>query len=183
MIRIETDRLVLRRMQDSDLQAYVALDNQPGHCQYLSRSPCSEEQAGEFIAVARDLPLGTQGRYLHLAVEVAATRMMIGTVCIKVDSEPHHQGDVGWFLRSDQRGQGLATEASRALLTFSFDALHLHRITAHCDVMNTRSRAMMERLGMRQEGHYRGVAFYDDVWHDQYCYAIVRDEWEDAQAH
>ena len=43
-----------------------------------------------------------------------------------------------------------------------------------------RSRGMMERLGMRQEGFYRGIAYFDEVWHDQYLYAMLAPEWISA---
>tara|TARA_A100001037_G_scaffold212523_1_gene190546 strand:+ start:55 stop:189 length:135 start_codon:yes stop_codon:yes gene_type:complete len=36
---------------------------------------------------------------------------------------------------------------------------------------------MMERLGMRREGFYREIAYFDQVWHDQYSYAMLEPEW------
>ena len=100
-------------------------------------------------------------------------------------------GDLGDFLEYEQRpehtrylargpyveGRGLATEASRALVAFAFADIGLHRITAHCDAANERSRRMMERLGMRREAHFRHAAFFDGVWHDQYLYAMLEEEW------
>ncbi|MBT5144913.1 MAG: GNAT family N-acetyltransferase [Gemmatimonadetes bacterium] len=182
MIHIETERVIVRRMQDSDLEAYHEIDNHPGHCQFLSRPPHSMDQSRDFIATARDLPLGAEGHYLHVSVVLKQTDELIGNVCIKVESQTHGQGDVGWFLSSDHRGQGLATEACRAWIDFCFKELGLHRITARCDAKNTRSRAMMERLGMRREGDYKEIAFFDDVWHDQYCYAILDSEWTRARS-
>ena len=181
MIHIETQRLVLRRMQDSDLEAYHEIDNRPGHCQFLSRPPHTIDQSRDFIATARDLPLGTEGHYLHVSVVLKQTGGMIGNVCIKMESQAHGQGDVGWFLSSDHQGRGLATEACISWIDFCFGQLKLHRITARCDANNTRSRAMMERLGMRREGDYKEIAFFDNVWHNQYCYAILAPEWQKAQ--
>ena len=178
MIRIETDRLILRRMRESDLKVYHAIDNLPGHCQFLSRGPYTKDQAREFIATARNLPLGAEGQYLHVSIDLKSTSTLIGNVCIKVESQAHRQGDVGWFLSSDHGGQGLATEACRAWLDFCFGTLDLHRITARCDSKNTRSRAMMERLGMHLEASFREIAFFDDVWHDQYTYAILEHQWQ-----
>ena len=136
-IRIETERLILRRMRDEDLAEYLDCESQPGHTQYLSREPYTEAEAKNFIATSRDLPLDAEGTYLHLALEHKATGRVIGTSCIKVTSRAHGQGDMGWFLHAGCRGQGLATEASRAMLEFAFTTLDLHRITAHCDGENT----------------------------------------------
>ena len=177
-IRIETERLILRRMRDEDLAEYLDCESQPGHTQYLSREPYTEEEARKFIATSRDLPLDAEGVYLHLAVEHKATGRVIGTTCIKVTSRVHGQGDMGWFLHAGCRGQGLATEASRAMLEFAFTTLDLHRITAHCDGENTRSRLMAERLGMQREAFFRETVFFDGEWHSQHGLAILREEWE-----
>ena len=123
------------------------------------------------------MSLDTAGKYLHLSIELKSTGKMIGTVCVKVVCPAHRQGDVGWFLHPGYQGQGLATEASRAMLEFGFTTLALHRITAHCDAMNTRSSRMMERLGMRRESFYKEAAYFNGVWHDQYAYAILEEEW------
>ena len=174
---IETERLIIRRMRDDDLRDFLEYESDSEHTRYLSRSAYTEGQARDFIATARDLALGPEEDYLHLAVEMESTGKMIGTVCVKVASQAHRQGDVGWFLHHSHQGQGLASEASRAMMDFAFGTLGLHRVTAHCDAQNVRSRAMMERLGMRQEAFFRGIVHFDEVWHDQYLYAMLAQEW------
>ena len=176
-MQLETDRLIIRIMQDRDLTDFLEYESDPEHTRYLSRASYTEDQAREFIARARDLPEGAEGQYLHLAIELKSTAKMIGTVCVKVVSQVHRQGEIGWFLHRAHQGRGLATDARRALLQYAFSTLGLHRITAHCDAQNARSRFMMEPLGMRREGFYRGIAYFDQVWHDQYSYAMLEPEW------
>ena len=178
MLPIETERLVVRRLLEGDLGDFLEYEIRPEHTRYLARGPYVEERAQGFIAQMRDLEIGAEETYLHLALELKATGKMIGTVCVKVTSQAHRQGDIGWFLHGDYQRQGLATEASRALVTFAFADIGLHRITAHCDAANERSRRMMERLGMRREAHFRHAAFFDEEWHDQYLYAILEWEWK-----
>ena len=180
-IRIETERLVLRRMRDDDLADYLDCESQPGHTLYLSREPYTEEEARSFIATSRDLPLDAEGTYLHLAIERKGTGRVIGTSCIKVNSRAHRQGDMGWFLHAGYRGRGLATEASRAMLEFAFTTLDLHRITAHCDGENERSLLMAERLGMRREAFFRETVFFGGEWHSQHGLSILRREWEEGR--
>ena len=177
MLPIETERLAVRRMEDGDLGDFLEYEQRPEHTRYLARGPYVEGRAREFIAQMRDMEIGAEGNYLHLALELKATGQMLGTVCVKVASQAHRQGDIGWFLHGDYQGRGLATEASRALVVFAFADVGLHRITAHCDAANERSRRMMERLGMRREAHFRHAAFFDGVWHDQYLYAMLEEEW------
>jgi RimJ/RimL family protein N-acetyltransferase len=77
-------------------------------------------------------------------------------------------------------------EPCRALLRELFVDRSAHRVVAHCDPRNTRSWALLERLGFRREAHLRAAASFavDDagnpVWHDAFGYALLSDEWERA---
>ncbi len=79
-------------------------------------------------------------------------------------------------------GTRLRTEACTALLNEVF-AGGAHRVVAGCNPANTRSWALLERLGLRREAHtVRSVAFTRDaedhpLWHDAFRYAILADEW------
>ena len=61
-------------------------------------------------------------------------------------------------------------------MEFGFKELRLHRIIATCQSENTRSREMMDRLGMRREGHFREAVLKEGRWIDEYLYAILRKE-------
>lgn len=57
--------------------------------------------------------------------------------------------EIGWTVRSDLWGRGYATEIGRAGLAYAFDALAAEEVVAFTERHNRRSRAVMERLGMR----------------------------------
>jgi RimJ/RimL family protein N-acetyltransferase len=84
------------------------------------------------------------------AVEVAATGEFIGMTGLDpVDDDLPFTGvEVGWRLARTAWGHGYATEAARAALTYGFDCLALPEILAVTAAGNTRSRAVMRRLGM-----------------------------------
>jgi RimJ/RimL family protein N-acetyltransferase len=68
--------------------------------------------------------------------------------------EGHEWFEVGWTVRSDRWGRGYATEIGRAGLAFAFDELGATEVVAFTEPHNRRSRAVMERLGMR---HVRDI--------------------------
>lgn len=80
-------------------------------------------------------------------------------------------------LARENHGQGFATEALGCLLDALFDRLKLHRVVADTDVENTASWTLLERLGLKREGHLRQSLWFKGRWADEYLYSIRRDEW------
>lgn len=81
--------------------------------------------------------------------------------------------EVGWRLRRSAWGRGYAAEAARACLRHAFDVLGREEVVSFTVVANTRSRAVMERLGMHQVAEYdhpiEGAAALPSV-----CYLATR---------
>ena len=96
--------------------------------------------------------------------------------------QDHGQGEVGWALAAEHRGQGYATEAAGALIAYGFYSLGLRRIHADTGIDNLASMRMMERLGMRREGLLRCAVYEEGKWVDRVAYGILADEWRDAGA-
>jgi RimJ/RimL family protein N-acetyltransferase len=81
-------------------------------------------------------------------------------------------------ISTEHQGHGYGTEAVRLLLTYLFTERGKHRITAYCDPRNTTSVALLERLGMRREGHLRESTWAKGEWTDDLVYALLHAEWQ-----
>ena len=89
------------------------------------------------------------------------------------------QGEVGYWLREDQQGQGIVTRAARAILAFGFNELGLERIELRCAVENQKSRAIAERLGFTREGTLRQAHRVGERNSDQALYALLASDWRE----
>ena len=87
--------------------------------------------------------------------------------------EDSRQAEVGFTLRPEFQGQGYATEAAGALLGYLFGARAKHRVSARCDPRNAASMAVLERLGMRREGHLVESTWAKGEWTDDVLFAIL----------
>lgn len=91
--------------------------------------------------------------------------------------------ELGYVFNANYQGKGYATEATAALLEDAFQNLGVRRVIALCNPENLASWRLLERLGMRREGHLLQNIFFrtDDlgnpIWQDTYEYAILSDEW------
>jgi RimJ/RimL family protein N-acetyltransferase len=130
-------------------------------------APISLRQDGACLVLAVVLPEANQ-----------VIGKVIGDVSLTLHSQAHRQGEIGFVFHPDYKGQGYATEASQALLTFGFTTWNLHRIFGRCDARNTASYKLMERLGMRREAHFIHNEIFKGEWGDELVYAILQAEWQ-----
>ncbi|WP_244304256.1 GNAT family N-acetyltransferase [Streptomyces lydicus] len=154
----------------------------PEVCRYLYWGPFDEEGSRASVAAkAARTTLRESGDVLQFAVVVRETGTLVGDVTFVLTSREHRQGGIGYVFDPAHTGRGYATEASRALLELAFEQLRLHRVQAELDGRNTASARLLERLGMRREGHLRENEFLDGEWSDEVVYAMLAREWHAQQ--
>jgi ribosomal-protein-serine acetyltransferase len=89
-----------------------------------------------------------------------------------------NSGEIGYWLDVRYEGRGLVTRGCRAFLNYGFGELALHRVQIRAAVENTRSRAVAERLGLREEGVLRGAGRVGGgKYVDLVMYGILANEW------
>jgi RimJ/RimL family protein N-acetyltransferase len=180
--KIETARLVLRRPGVGDLGHFLAYLNDPLVARYQSWESYTEEAAGGVIEGQKGLEPGTPGQWFTFAAELKETGEMVGHVALSVKAEDERQAEMGFTFARAHHGRGLAREAAEAVLGYTFDVLGLHRVVAVADCENERSVALLERLGMRREGHFVENIWFKGAWGSEYLYAMLRREWPARRA-
>ncbi|HEX8274321.1 MAG TPA: GNAT family protein [Longimicrobiaceae bacterium] len=178
MLVIETARLRLRRFAEADLPAFVAYRNDPEVARWQSWDGCTAEEGRAFLDAQAGLRPGTPGAWSQLAVELKATGELLGDCALHVGGDDPRLGEIGYTLARAAQGRGYGTEAVRALLGYAFGTLGLHRVSATTDCENAASVALLERVGMRREAHFRRHVWFKGRWSDEYVYALLRDEWQ-----
>jgi RimJ/RimL family protein N-acetyltransferase len=179
---IETERLWLRKYRNRDLGDILEFSLNADYWLYrnLDWDP-TLESVRAFWQPMQDVDPASDPKWLQLVVELKAEGKVVGSVGIGViKNGDHRQGTIGWLLGQRYRGQGFATEAAAALLTFGFEVMDLHRISARTGSDNERSWRLMERLGMRREAHFVESHTVQGVWRDEFVYAILASEWEES---
>ncbi|MBW3594285.1 MAG: GNAT family N-acetyltransferase [Actinobacteria bacterium] len=81
--------------------------------------------------------------------------------------------NLGYWVRSDLAGQGIATEAGRAVVDFAFGTVKLHRLELVAAVHNPASNRVAEKLGFQFEGIKREAFIVDGRGHDARSYGLL----------
>ncbi len=184
---LTTERLVLRRFSDSDVDNLVALNSDPEVMRYLTGGRPTPRR------VVRDEVLPTllakydePGGYAQWAAEEKATGAFLGWFALNRDdpAAPPDEGELGYRLRREAWGKGYATEGSRALVRAAFTDLGTRRVWAQTMAVNTRSRRVMERVGLRfvRVFHLSWDDPIEGVEHGEVEYEILRHEWQARHA-
>ena len=114
---------------------------------------------------------------VQFAVVLRTEGRLIGACTIAVRTDELHQGELWYLMNRRYWGHGHTTEAARAVLEYSFKELELHRVYATCRAANLASIRVLEKLGMRREGHLREHRWMKGRWQDSFLYAILDREW------
>jgi RimJ/RimL family protein N-acetyltransferase len=175
--RIESERLILRRFRDSDLAPFVAYRNDPEVARYQSWDSFDEPEARAFIREMASVQPGVLGEWFQFAVEPKETEGLVGDCALQVDGQEPYRAELGFTLAQEHQGKGFASEAVSRLLDYAFESLELHRIFAIADCRNKPSWMLLERVGLRQEGHFLENTWFKGEWSDEYLYAVLKDEW------
>jgi RimJ/RimL family protein N-acetyltransferase len=160
---LRTDRLLLRHWEEPDLAAFFDLYSRDEVVRWLGAHPrrpvVTMAEAGERLGLWREFggglaaPLGLWA-VVPCAAGAGAAGRPVGTVLLLPLSDgdgPTGLVEVGWHLHPEHQGQGLATEAARALLALAGEA-GIGQVLAVTDLDNAASQRVAVRLGMTDEG-------------------------------
>jgi RimJ/RimL family protein N-acetyltransferase len=170
---LTTPRLVLRRFRRPDLPSYAALNADPEVYRTLGGVPLSRQHSDEIAEWAQEC-YETEGIGL-LAVERRSDGAFLGQCGVHHQESYPDELEVAWRFAFEHWGQGYATEAASAWLGRAFTALDQQRVISTTDRANTRSLAVMRRLGMSFDHEAQIVD--DGLTFDAVVYSITREQW------
>jgi len=179
MLRLETERLILRPMLLSDVNDLLEYQSNPDIVRYIPWPPRTIEQviqAAEKTISTGKFTLEEVNDYIVLVWELKSSGKIIGQSNTGVVSKENKSANIGWVTHQDFQRQGYAFEATRALLTFVFTNFDIHRVIADIDTRVPKSAALAEKLGMRREAEFKESEFFKGEWCNMWLYAILKAE-------
>jgi RimJ/RimL family protein N-acetyltransferase len=177
MLSLTTPRLLLRPFEDNDLSAVSTFRGDEQVMRYITGDAEPQEEIAGFLQRTKGYAQETPQTQFRFAVVLSESERVIGGCGLDVTHSEWREGEFGYHLHRDFWGQGYGTEVAKALLHFGFENLELHRLAADCLAANEASARIMEKIGMRQEGHFRQDKWIGGRWHDTLYYAILNEEW------
>lgn len=173
--QIYTERLLLRRLEESDAESLLEYRRMPEVYLYQGFRPNTIEDAVGFVRLRYEEP-NIPGTRFQLAVCLSDSGKLIGDIGLKF-LEDGRQMEIGYTIHPLYHGKGYGSESVRAVIDYLFRDLGKHRITASIDPENYKSIRLCESLGMRKEAHFVKSLLINGNWADDVIYSILEEEW------
>lgn len=174
---LATERLWLREIVDADAAALFAIHGNPQVMRWFGSDPLADETAAllmirTFAGWRQLVNPGTRW-----GLERKDQPGLIGSCGLFSWNRQWRKCTVGYELAPEATGQGLMTEALRAILEWGFAQMGVNRIDAQIHPANARSIRLASRLGFVEEGRLREVARWGGRQHDMLQFSLLRREW------
>lgn len=168
-----TERLLLHPFRDEDLPAWAELNADPEVTRYLGGKPLTRAETDKIAAAVNKRYLAKGSGFL--AVERRSDGAFLGAGGLSQETWHPNDLDLGWRLARQYWGHGYATEAAASWLACAFTELDLPRVLSSAETANTKSVAVMQRVGMTFDHEARLEA--DGATFDAVVYSITQDAW------
>jgi RimJ/RimL family protein N-acetyltransferase len=185
-IFLETERLVLRRFTEDDVDNLVELDSDPDVMHFITggRPTPRREVESDVLPMFLDYYERFAGYGFWAAMERSSGRF-VGWFHFRPVAAAHpSEVELGYRLLKSVWGKGYATEGSRALMHKGFAELGVQRVVAFTMVVHVASRRVMEKAGLRlvRTFHQPWPDYIEGEEEGDVEYALLRSEWEEQTA-
>lgn len=170
---LQTERLILRQVNNADANEILALRSNEEVMKYIPRPILkNKEEALELIAMFDDKIENGIGINWAITLKTNPTKILgiIGHYRIKPE---HYRAEVGYMLFPEFNGKGIVSEALKRVIEFGFNDMKLHSIEAILDPKNGASEKVLIKNGFVKEAHLIENEYYDGRFLDSMIYSVL----------
>lgn len=172
LLPLQTDRLVLRRFDEDDLEAFLIYRQDWEVARFQGWSMLSRDQALSFIQEMQIAEIGNLSEWFQIAIAHRYSNLLIGDIGFQICAEDPSTIEIGFTITPLEQGKGYATEAVQALIERLFEIESINKIIGITDLRNQASANLLRRLGMYLEKE-ESVIFRGEPCIEQ-TFALVR---------
>jgi RimJ/RimL family protein N-acetyltransferase len=173
---IATNRLLLRKIDPSDVNEIFFLRSDARVMKYIDKAPAkSPDEAMQHINLILDLEKNNEA--VEWAITLKEDTKLIGTICFWNIQKDHFRAEIGYALHPDYHGKGIMQEAMSKVLDYGFNIMKLHSVEANVNPGNAASIKLLERNKFIREAYFRENYFYDGNFLDSAIYSLLITQW------
>lgn len=170
---LETERLILRQVRNSDKQEMFEIRGNKETMQYIPRPLANTVEDAEKVV---DMINGfvERNERINWAITEKGVDKMMGVIGYVKMNEDAHRSEVGYVMHHAYLRKGFTAEALDAVLKYGFEEMNLHSIEAIIRPDNIASISLVEKCGFVREAYFRDYIFHQGRYFDETVYSLLR---------
>ena len=181
-LQLETQKVLLRPIAETDMEAFHQLAQDEDMWQYFSLNLADEKQLKTWMNMAfHEIQMNTRRAFtiIEKSSGTIAGSMSMGNISLH-----DLRLEIGWsWLGKKFRSTGVNRHSKYAMMKYGFEELNLERIEFKTDVLNLRARKGLENIGGKEEGILRShMTMWNNRRRDSVYYSVLKNEWPQLKA-
>ncbi|WP_293893244.1 GNAT family N-acetyltransferase [Flavobacterium sp.] len=174
---IETERLLLRRLNNDDAAEVLSLRSNPDIMKYIPRPLAKTiEDALAHIAMIEDKIVDNTG--INWGITIKGESKIIGIIGHYKISPENHRAEIGYMSAPEFNGKGYMSEAIKAVVAYGFEQMNLHSIEAIIDPENIASERVLQKNCFVKEAHILENGLWEGKFIDTVIYSLLKRNWK-----
>lgn len=183
---LETQRLILRQVGESDVQRLLRIFSDPVVVRFMTEGDEPLETYDGAYAIydwmCRVFAAKTGIRWA-LTLKDDPSGALIGTAGFHAYKAKNRNAEIGYELAQEYWRRGLMSEAVRRIVRFCFEDLDMHRVAADVTAGNEASAGLLLKLGFQREGAFREKEWLGGQFRDLWLFSLLRREFVAQNPH
>jgi ribosomal-protein-alanine N-acetyltransferase len=171
--RLETEGLVLRKMNADDVDALFAIRTNDDVLHFIQKEKASSKSA--MVELIENINKNwEENNAITWAITQKPNDVLIGSIGFwRIDKE-NHRAEIGYALHPDYHQRGIMQEALKKVITIGFDELYIHSIEANILPENIASKKLLTNAGFVQEAHFKENYYFNGGFYDSVILSLVK---------
>ena len=172
---LETERLLLRQLCNTDTVDVFVMRSDPAVMQYIPRPlAVTHDDAAALIELMNNFI--EKGEKINWAIAEKGSGKVIGIIGYPNLKPEHFRAEIGYSLSKAWHRQGYMREALGRVLKYGFEHMNLHSIEAITDADNIASGSLLLSIGFEQEAFFKEDFYYNGQFRNSIHYGLLRSK-------
>ncbi len=176
-LKLETDKVLLRPLQHSDIGLFSPMTKDTSIWKYFTFLLNNPDELQRWVEVA--IQERKEGKRIPFSIVEKSTGNICGSTSFGSISYYDKRIEIGWsWLGKQYQGTGINFHAKFCLLSFAFDLMSLERVEIKTDNLNERAKQGLRKIGAKEEGVLRShMKMPMNRRRDSVYFSILKNEW------
>ncbi len=168
---ISGSKVNLRLLNESDWELFLELNTCPNIMKYVYEPFSVEEAKARFEARIKPWDKKSD-QWLCLTIEEQGSGKKLGSIGLKITNQQAKIAEIGYLLKTEVHGKGIASEALKLIKEIAFNRIGLNKLVAMCSSDNIGSYKTLEKAGFYREGCLQQNSKIGNKYVNDYIYGL-----------